>query len=341
MRNRTHDVWFVVFPGSELLDLSGPWSVLGYANEVLGRSAYAPRIVAPAKGSVATRHGVVLGGACSIDDAARAGLPNTVVIAGATPANGRSAGEMRVARWLRTNSRRVRRIVSICTGAFVLGEAGLLDRRVATTHWVYRDELRNRFSRASIESDNLFVRDGRIWTSAGITAGLDLMLAIVEEDHGHQAALTVAKSLVLYLRRSDQQAMFFDESIVPARELGSSVHVLTALIQGHLAKPLPNAKLAKLAGMSTRTLARVCQRDFGQTPSSVVRRMRLEQAQRMLEHTSLPLKTIAARTGVRDEATLWRLFRRQLGIAPVEYRRRFKPNPEKAAGKAGSRSLAG
>nr|WP_268828240.1 MULTISPECIES: helix-turn-helix domain-containing protein [Lysobacter] len=326
MRNRTREVWFVVFPGSELLDLSGPWSVLGYANEVMGLPAYAAKIVAPAKGAVPTRHGVVLGGACSIEDAARDGLPNTVVIAGATPANGRSAGEMRVAQWLRANARRISRIVSICTGAFVLGEAGLLDRRLATTHWVYRDELRNRFPRARVESDDLFLRDGRIWTSAGITAGLDLMLAIIEEDHGHQAALTVAKSLVLYLRRPYQQAMFFDESIVPERGPVGRVHALTALIQGHLAKPLPIAKLAKLAGMSTRTLARVCEREFGQTPSSVVRQMRLEQARRMLEHTSLPLKTIAVRTGVGDEATLWRLFRRQLGIAPVEYRRRFKPS---------------
>jgi transcriptional regulator GlxA family with amidase domain len=326
MRTRTHDVWFVMFPGSELLDLSGPWSVLGYANEVLGRHAYASKIVAPAGGSVPTRHGVVLGGICALDDAAKEGLPGTVVIAGATPANGRSADEMRIARWLRANARRIPRIVSICTGAFVLGEAGLLDRRSATTHWVYRDELRIRFPRARVESDDLFIRDGRVWTSAGITAGLDLMLAIFEEDHGHQAALTVAKSLVLYLRRSEQQALFFDESIVPERGQGGNVRLLTALIQGHLAKPLPIGKLAKMAGVSTRTLARVCQQEFGQTPLSFVRRMRLEQAQRMLEHTSLPLKTIATRTGIGDEATLWRLFRRELGIAPAEYRKRFKPS---------------
>jgi transcriptional regulator GlxA family with amidase domain len=326
MRTRTHDVWFVMFPGSELLDLSGPWSVLGYANEVLGRHAYASKIVAPAGGSVPTRHGVVLGGICALDDAAKEGLPGTVVIAGATPANGRSADEMRIARWLRANARRIPRIVSICTGAFVLGEAGLLDRRSATTHWVYRDELRIRFPRARVESDDLFIRDGRVWTSAGITAGLDLMLAIIEEDHGHQAALTVAKSLVLYLRRSERQALFFDESIVPERGQGGNVRLLTALIQGHLAKPLPIGKLAKMAGVSTRTLARVCQQEFGQTPLSFVRRMRLEQAQRMLEHTSLPLKTIATRTGIGDEATLWRLFRRELGIAPAEYRKRSKPS---------------
>jgi transcriptional regulator GlxA family with amidase domain len=326
MRTRTHDVWFVMFPGSELLDLSGPWSVLGYANEVLGRHAYASKIVAPAGGSVPTRHGVVLGGICALDDAAKEGLPGTVVIAGATPANGRSADEMRIARWLRANARRIPRIVSICTGAFVLGEAGLLDRRSATTHWVYRDELRIRFPRARVESDDLFIRDGRVWTSAGITAGLDLMLAIIEDDHGYQAALTVAKSLVLYLRRSEQQALFFDESIVPERGQGGNVRLLTALIQGHLAKPLPIGKLAKMAGVSTRTLARVCQQEFGQTPLSFVRRMRLEQAQRMLEHTSLPLKTIATRTGIGDEATLWRLFRRELGIAPAEYRKRFKPS---------------
>lgn len=329
MHNRTHGVWFVIFPGSELLDLSGPWSVLGYANEVLGWHAYAPRIVAPAGGSVATRHGVVLSGIASIDEAEREGLPRTVVIAGATPVNGRSAGEMHAARWLRANARRFSRVVSICTGAFVLGEAGLLDRRSATTHWVYRDELRSRFPRATVESDDLFVRDGRIWTSAGITAGLDLMLAIIEADHGHQAASTVAKSLVLYLRRDERQALFFDQSIVPAQARGGSLDALTALIQGHLAKPLPIAKLAQLAGVSTRTLARFCRQEFGQTPMSVVRRMRLEQAQRMLEHTSLPLKTIATRSGIADEATLWRLFKRELGIAPAEYRKRFKPKKTK------------
>src|SRR5437870_1396111 len=142
VNRRPRRVWFVVFPGSELLDLSGPWSVLGYANEVAGRQIYAPELVASTRGDVRTRHGVLLGAARSLEKASQLGLPDTLVVAGGAPTNGLSPTEAKVARWLRGNQRSISRIVSVCTGAFVLGEAGLLDRRRATTHWQYRGERR-------------------------------------------------------------------------------------------------------------------------------------------------------------------------------------------------------
>jgi transcriptional regulator GlxA family with amidase domain len=328
VKQRPRCVWFVVFPGSELLDLSGPWSVLGYANEVAGHQLYTPELIAPTRGDVRTRHGVLLGAARSLEKAWQLGVPDTLVIAGGAPTNGLSATEAKVARWLRDNHRSISRIVSVCTGAFVLGEAGLLDRRHATTHWQYRGELRRRFPKARVDRDDIFLRDGRIWTSAGITAGIDLMLALVEEDHGHELAMTVAKNLVLFLRRSGQQAQFSQilehQEREPARTRG-----LTSLILEHLDKDLPVEWMARRVGMSTRTFSRWCEREFGRTPATLVRRLRLEEARRLLVQTSLPLKVIAARTGVGDLSTLWRVFTRHLGVTPAEYRARFTAKAER------------
>jgi transcriptional regulator GlxA family with amidase domain len=324
MRKRTRQVWFVVFPESELLDLSGPWSVLGYANEVAQRTIYETRLFTPSGGSVRTRHGLVLAGAQSITDAAamRGAAPDTLVISGGARSNGLSMPEQRFAAWLREHHRRVSRIVSVCTGAFALGEAGLLDGRRATTHWQFRAELRERFPRARVEHDDIFLRDGRIWTSAGITAGIDLMLALVEEDHGHTMAMTVAKGLVLFLRRSGQQAQF---SMMLERQGREATHMrgFSALVLEHLDERLSVERLAQLSGMSTRTLSRWCERELGERPAELVRRLRLEEARRLLEQTGLPLKAIAAQTGIGDSSTLWRVFMRSLGVTPAQYRAGF------------------
>jgi transcriptional regulator GlxA family with amidase domain len=322
MKRRVRHVWFVVFPGAELLDLSGPWSVLGYANEVAGLQIYAPQLVASTGGGIATRHGIVLGGARSLKEAARRGMPDILVVAGGAPTNGLSADEAKVARWLRDNHRGIGRIISVCTGAFVLGEAGLLDGREATTHWQYRQDLRRRFPKARIVRDDIFLRDGRIWTSAGITAGIDLMLALVEEDFGHTVAMGVAKNLLLFLRRPGRQAQFSQMLARQAQE-PERVRGLSAFILENLDENLSVQRLAEEIGTSARTLSRRCERELGETPSAVVRRMRIEEARRLLEQTSLPLKAIAIRTGVGDPSTLWRLFSRALGVTPTEHRVRF------------------
>jgi transcriptional regulator GlxA family with amidase domain len=331
MKRDARQVWFLVFPDGELLDVSGPWSVLGYANEVVGRAIYCSRLLTAAGGAVRTRHGLLLGGALSLEEAGHLAAPDMLVVAGAGLAKGFSAAERAAAAWLRRRHREITRIVSVCTGAFILGEAGLLDRRRATTHWQYRAELRQRFPKAEVSQDDIFLRDGRIWTSAGITAGIDLMLALVEEDHGRETAMTVAKNLVLFLRRSGQQAQFSQMLARQERE-PARLQGLSALIAERLDKPLNVEELAEEVGMSARTLTRLCARELGEPPAALVRRLRLEEARRLLEETTLPLKAVAQRSGLGDESTLWRLFTGRLGITPAEYRARFAVNSARRGG---------
>ena len=318
---RTRQFWFVVFPDVEALDLAGPWSVLGYANEVLGRRAYDLHLASSLDGDVRTRHGLALGGARPLDDLKSRGI-DAIVIPGGPPTAPLPPSQARVVSWLRQHHRAIGRVISICTGAFVLGEAGLLDGRRATTHWNYVDDLRRRFPKARVVDENIFLHDRRVWTSAGITAGIDLMLTVVEEDHGHAVAMSVAKHLVLILRRTGPEAQcsaaLRRQEPEPAR-----LRDVSAFILEHLDRPLPVATLARAVGMSGRTLTRWCDRELGRSPAALVRDVRLEEAQRLLAQTPLPLKDIPARTRIGDASTLWRVFTRHLGITPAAYRARY------------------
>src|SRR5579862_3977097 len=199
-------VWFLVAPQTGLLNIAGPWEVLGHANEVLGRTAYEPALVGPAGPALPTRHGIVVGGVRPLPRAP-ARLPDVAIVAGG-PQGPPRQGNAALVAWLRRHQAKIPTIVSICAGAFVLAEAGLLDGRRATTHWLHLGRLRARFPAVEVVDDGIFVRDGRIWTSAGVTAGIDLTLALVEADHGHRVAMAVAKRMVLFLRRSGNQAQF-------------------------------------------------------------------------------------------------------------------------------------
>src|SRR5262245_2059457 len=321
MTRRVRQVWFVVFPESELLDLAGPWAVLGYANEIIGSRVYVTHLVGAAPGEIRTRHGLTLSGARSLGRSAASDVPDMLIVAGGTPLMVPIA-EARTARWLRRHHGRIARVISICTGAFVLGEAGLLDGRRATTHWQYLDLLRQRFPKVRTADDEIFLRDGRIWTSAGVTAGIDLMLAVVEEDHGHALAMSVAKNLVLFLRRSGRQAQF-SEVLKRQEQEPARLRDLMSIILEQLAGPLSIERLAALVRMSPRTLTRWCERELGESPAALVRRLRLEEAQRLLEETLMPLKEVASRTFIGDASTLWRVFVRHLGVTPAQYRARF------------------
>jgi transcriptional regulator GlxA family with amidase domain len=272
-------------------------------------------------GEIRTRHGLALSGARSLRRAAALGLPDTLVVAGGAPDKLPEA-EARMVRWLRRHHHGVGRVISICTGAFVLAEAGLLDGHRATTHWQYVDLLRRRFPNVQITDDEIFLRDGPIWTSAGITAGIDLMLAIVEEDHGHAVAMSVAKNLVLFLRRSGRQAQF-SQTLKRQERQPARVGDMEPFILEHLDEPLSVERLAQEMGMSPRTLSRWCRRELGESPAALTRRVRFEEAQRLLEQTTMPLKEIASRTLIGDSSTLWRIFIRHLGVTPAEYRARF------------------
>src|SRR5208283_4776149 len=207
MRSKTKHTWFLVSPRAGILNVAGPWEVLGHANDILGREAYALAAFGPVAPAMRTRHGLLLAGLRPLPkrfDCA----PDIVIVAGGSPLSPLPPEHAAIVAWLRRHHERIPTLVSICVGAFLLGEAGLLDGRRATTHWEFIHELQARFPAARVCDEGIHVRDGRIWTSAGLTAGIDLALALVEEDHGHAVAMAVAKRMVLFLRRSGNQAQF-------------------------------------------------------------------------------------------------------------------------------------
>lgn len=321
MRSQTQQVWFLVAPGAELLDVTGPWEVLGHANDVLGRKAYELRLVGPGGSELCTRHGVVMSNVHPLR-AAGARLPHVAVVAGGSPFTPLPAAEARIAAWLRKHHARLATLVSICTGAFVLGEAGLLDGRRVTTHWRFLADLTRRFPAAAVVDEGIFVRDARLWTSAGIAAGIDLTLALVEADHGQPVAMAVAKELVLFLRRSGHQAQF-SAALQRQEKVPLRLRDLSTFVLEHIDRPLPVEWLARGLGMSPRTLSRWCREHLSESPAALVRRLRIEEARRLLEETALPLKDVALRTGLGDTSTLWRAFTQCLGVTPAAYRARF------------------
>jgi transcriptional regulator GlxA family with amidase domain len=327
MRRPTQRVWFLVAPGVGLLNLAGPWEVLGHANELLGRVAYELEIVGPVGPSVRSRHGIVVGGVRALPRAG-ARLPDIVIVTGGSAGAPLPEAQARLVPWLRRHHARIPKVVSICAGAFVLGEAGVLDGRRATTHWQHLHDLRARFPAAHVVDDGIFVKDGNVWTSAGITAGIDLTLALVEEDHGHGVAMAVAKRLVLFLRRSGNQAQF---SSPPRRqEEGPQLRDISAFVLEHVDEALPVERIAAGVGMSPRTLSRWCREHLDESPAELVRRLRVEEARRLLEETALPLKDITARTGLGNASTMWRVFTQRLGVTPAAYRDRFASAPPRA-----------
>jgi len=319
---RARSVWVVTFPNTELLDVAGPWEVLSHTNGVLGRRVYELELVTPLAARLATRHGLELAGARLLRDAERRGLPSLLVVAGGSPLRPLPAPEARFVAWARRHQRDVPAWVSICTGAFLLGEAGLLDGQRATTHWRWTTELRTRFTKTTVTDDRIYEESGRVWTSAGITAGIDLTLALVERHHGHALAMAVAKQLVLFLRRSGNQAQFSEALKRQLAEPAGATDV-TRFVLEHLHEPLTVERVARGVGTSARSLTRHCQQRHGESPAALVRRLRLERACRLLEETSSKLETVAREVGLGDASTLYRLFTRQFRVSPAAYRERF------------------
>lgn len=321
MRRAARRIWFLAAPGTGALNIAGPWEVLGHANDVLGRAAYALDLVGPRAPAIQTRHGLVVGGVRPLP---RAGgrLPDVAIVAGGSPRVPLPDGEARLVPWLRRYAGRIPTVVSICTGAFVLAEAGVLDGRRATTHWLYLGELRSRFPAVRVVDEGIFVHDDGVWTSAGLSAGIDLTLALVEEDHGHGVAMAVAKRMVLFLRRSGNQAQF-SSTLRRQEKEPPRLRDLATFVLEHVDEELPVDRIAAGIGMSPRTLSRWCREHFEESPAELVRRLRFDEARRLLEETPLPLKDITARTGLGDASTLWRVFTQRLGVTPAEYRQRF------------------
>lgn len=311
----------LAYPAVQLLDVTGPLQVFATANEQVvqagGTAPYVLRVVAKDRSRVAASSGLEV-----VTDALphSAAALDTLVVAGG-PGVDVAAADPALLAWLRRRVRKARRVASVCTGAFLLGASGALDGRRAVTHWSYCAELARRFPAVRVESDPIFVRDGAMWTSAGVTAGIDLALALVEEDLGRTTALAVARYLVVFLKRPGGQAQFSETlSLQSAEDEFGALH---DWIIKHLSSDLSLSRLANQAGMSERSFSRHYARATGQTPLRAIERLRVEAARRMLSETRLPVKRISRRCGFGSEETMRRSFLRVLSTAPQDYRRRF------------------
>jgi transcriptional regulator GlxA family with amidase domain len=245
---------------------------------------------------------------------------DTLVIAGGDGVDA-AADDTVLIDWVRERAKQARRTASVCTGAFLLAASGLLDGRRAVTHWAFCAELARRFPAVRVEPDPIFVQDGTVWSSAGVTAGIDLALALVEEDLGRPVALAVARDLVVFLKRPGGQAQFSEFLSLQAAE--NKFGTLHDWISNHLADDLSLPVLARQAGMSERSFSRHYAEATGLTPARAIERLRVQGARHLLSETRLPVKRISRRCGFGSEETMRRSFLRLLDTTPQDYRARF------------------
>lgn len=311
----------LAFPSVQLLDVAGPLQVFTCANEHVARSGgeppYAPLVVAQDGGGIATSAG--LGLATAPLPPAGAAL-DTLLVAGGAGVDAAVADPALVG-WVTARAASARRVGSVCTGAFLLAAAGLLDGRRATTHWSFCAELAERFPAVRVEPDPIFLRDGPVWTSAGVTAGIDLALALVEEDLGRTVALAVARYLVVFLKRPGGQAQF--SAALTLQTTDDRFGALHDWMLEHLAGDMSLPALASQAGMSERSFSRHYAEATGLTPGRAVEWLRVEAARGLLSDSRLPVKRIAMRCGFGSEETMRRSFLRLLAATPQDYRARF------------------
>jgi transcriptional regulator GlxA family with amidase domain len=289
--------------------------------------AYRVEVVAPDPEPFFMSNGMQVVPAAAMGDLR--GPIDTLIIAGGEGTR-RAATDERVIRWVRSAAKRSRRVTSVCTGAFVLAQAGLLDGRRATTHWQWCDALAQMFPAIEVERDAIFVADGSIYTSAGVTAGMDLALALVEEDLGPQAARDVAQQLVVFLRRPGGQSQFSSQlAALPAGH--APLRELQAWIPANVGADLSVPALAERVVMSPRNFARTFRRQTGMTPAAYVESVRVEQARIGLESSDAPVDQIASQCGFGTVETMRRAFHRRLGVGPAAYRSRFQPLTQEVA----------
>ena len=314
---------------AQLLDVAGPAEVFAQASRLSAAPLYDVEVaVVPSAGRQAptTTSGVQLAAGRPLAALLADRRPiDTLIVAGGEGARQR-ADEPALRDAVRRLTRRSRRVASVCTGAFILAAAGLLDGKRAATHWSWCARLAAMYPQIRVDPEPIFTRDGNLWTSAGITAGIDLTLAMIEEDHGHRLALAVARQLVMFLRRPGGQQQF---SAVLAAQAASSADLrdLVAWVADNLQRPLTVELLAERARLSPRQFARVFARELGVTPAKLVDQLRVEAARRRLEESPKGLAAVAAACGFGSEETMRRAFLRQLGTPPGAYRERFRRPP--------------
>jgi transcriptional regulator GlxA family with amidase domain len=314
-------VVIVVPTNAQSLDVSGPLDAFLEANrQAPGRCNYAVRLLSTDRDRTVKAGGMSLIADGSIFE--DEGSIDTLLIAG-TPDYAQAYAGTALPAWLRRHAPRSRRHGSVCTGAFFLGTAGLLDGLNVTTHWQHAAELAERFPAAKVASDQIFVQDGTLWTSAGVTAGIDLALKLIEDDHGRDVALSVARRLVVFLKRPGGQSQFSAHLAAQVATEGR-IQAVQHWILDHLPLDLTVKTLASRAAMSVRNFTRVFQQDVGMTPADFVEMARVDSARRLLEDTDKPLQRVASSCGFANPDTMRRAFLRRIGTGPSEYRERFR-----------------
>ena len=304
-----------------LLDLAGPLQAFATVNrrQPNGTPPYDLVVVSATGGLITVSAGLPI---MTVALGALAELQIDTLIAVGGCKGSRYDAPAALVDWIIERAPTVRRLCSVCTGAFLLAAAQQLDGRHAATHWEWVTRLREQYPQVKVDADKIFIRDGSVWTSAGVTAGIDLALALIEQDHGHRVAIEAARQLVMFVKRSGGQSQF--SAAIVAQSHASGVFAdLHAWIAANLDEDLRVERLAARAGLSPRTFARRYLLETGQTPASMVESMRLEAARRALEDSDVPLKMVAKVTGHGEEQNLRRVFARHLGISPVQYRSRF------------------
>jgi transcriptional regulator GlxA family with amidase domain len=305
-----HRIGVIVSPGYQMMSL-GALSAFEFANRELGEQAYQVRILSETGGPVLSSMGVPIE-AKALDDSAF----DTIIATGAMVIEPSTPG---IIAFLKNAPRRARRIASICTGAFVLAEAGLLDGRRATTHWAYARKLQAAFPKVKMEEDRIYVVDGAIWTSAGMSAGIDLALAMVEEDHGAEMARAVARKLVVYHRRAGGQSQF--SALLDLQPKSDRVQNVLDYARRNLDQSLSVKQLAEVAHLSPRQFSRAFQAETGQSPAKAIEHLRLEAARIEIERSRHSIDQISLQTGFGDPDRMRRAFLRAFGQPPQVIRR--------------------
>src|ERR1700712_3298224 len=312
-------VVMVLFDDVLMLDVTGPMDVFSISNRLLPREKHYQLL------TIADRHGLVRS-SCVLKVQADLRLedcPRNVdllLVPGGPGAYGVSHPELN--QWLPDAARSARRFDAICTGVFLLGDAGLLDGYRCTTHWNYVERLARRFPESRVETEQIYVMDRNLITSGGITAGIDMALAVVAEDHGKELALEVAKVMLVVMKRQGGQTPYGPLLAAVPRD-GSAIARVQAYVVDHIDQPYTVERMAEVAAMSPRYFARAFQRDVGVTPMQYVHNARIDHARKLLESCALPLKVVASRCGFGSPRHMRKLFSERIGMSPVQYRQQF------------------
>jgi transcriptional regulator GlxA family with amidase domain len=313
-------IGFALFPGFQMMSLAAA-SVFEFANPLLPKPMYEVSYLSETGGPVAGSFGLTV----HTQKFGRRPL-DTLVVGGAA---GVAPSMPALLRFVRKAAQSSRRVASICTGAFILAEAGLLDGRRATTHWLFARELQQRFPRVKMEEDRIFIIDGQIWTSAGMSAGIDLALAMVEKDLGADIARNVAQQLVVYHRRAGGQSQF--SALLELEPKSDRIQIALTYAKSHLKSPLSVEELAAAANLSPRQFSRAFRAETGQSPAKAVEHLRVEAARLMMEQTRHPIEVVARETGFADRERMRRAFLRAFGQPPQVMRRLGRSSASVAA----------